>query len=417
MPDVPLRPGRVLLFGVGAGVRAAGDYLLNAGVTVEAFDDAPDSVRDWCRARDVPLHRSLPLTLDRRSRLGQSWVRRRFDYVLHSAAVDPGRVGRTLAISYPAWLGQLSRSRPTLAIAGTHGKSSTVAMLAYLLPQAGVIGGVEVNGRSGRVGDVSQPLIVEACEFRRHFHELTPQWLAILNIDFDHPDCYTNRDDVVAAFAALAARVPEGKTIYHAGDLPEIPSGRRVVTLRSCKQPDEANRAAAATIARDLGLSDATIAERLATLPFIPLRMERQDAGEVVWYGDYAHHPRAVAATLRTLRDRHAGRPLLVVFEPHQLRRLREFGPAFVDALRVADHVVLAPVFEARESNSDTDRERAWQPFAEVGVRCRDFDAARQVVRQAIEAEPGAVVVAMGAGCVHQRLAALRRELQTVAAS
>ena len=86
-------------------------------------------------------------------------------------------------VSYPQWLGHLgggflSEDRPVIAVAGTHGKSSVVASLGQLLPDYGVVGGIEVAGRSGRAGDVSCPIIVEACEYRRHFLSLAPSRLA-----------------------------------------------------------------------------------------------------------------------------------------------------------------------------------------------------------------------------------------------
>ena len=388
-------PGTALLVGVGSGVAALGDYLLDAGWEIAVADDDPSRAAEYAATRGV---RAVPV-----DRIGS-----RFDLAVRSAAVDAERIDGVAAqtLSYPEALGAISRSRTTIAIAGTHGKSTCAALLAHLMPRAGCIAGLPIDGRGGRFGDPDAPVIIEACEFRRHFLALRPHTLAVLAIEHDHPDCFADRDEVVSAFAALHTQAtgavlsdePLARAIsFDAGPIEPL------IADSPLPSPLHPSLRAAVCLARMHGVADEAIARRLRTLPELPLRLQRVVAAGRVRYHDYAHHPTAVAATLGYVRQAHPGRIVHAIFEPHQMARLAAMGEAFADALAIADRITVLPVFAARECVGEFERITASRRLAEAcgGAVAADCDAA------AASCDDDEVVVVMGAGPIHRILGPL----------
>lgn len=355
--------------------------------------------------------------------------------------------------TYSRGLGRLLREHRGhgIGVAGTHGKTSTCAWLAWILLAAGrdpsfVIGGdIEALGGNMRAGNGSE-FVVEACEYGGSFHDLHPRIGVILNVEDDHAECYGGRaEGVYAAFGRFARGIPaDGKLIVDAGLLGRVREwevrarvipvettgsgtvaagyaldrsaaeesapwvlrrdGEPVVELASALPGrfSAINLAFAAVVALEVGTTPAAVAAAAPTFGGVKRRFEDLGThGGVTVIDDYAHHPTEVGAVVRAARTRYAGRPLTVVFEPHQYRRLQTYLGDFARELAGADRVFVTSVFAARE------RPEEWRDIAPdhlvqaiCGRRGRahyvELDGAATAVRGAVES--GDVVMALGAG-------------------
>ncbi|MEX0677843.1 MAG: UDP-N-acetylmuramate--L-alanine ligase [Pirellulales bacterium] len=449
---------RAHLVGIGgAGMRSLADVLDEAGWQVSGSDLVPSSL-DGAPFQVRQGHDA--------AEIDQS-----IDLVVYSNAVPPAnpelRRARQLGIptlSYPEMLGRLMQSRGGVAIAGTHGKSTTTAMAAEILTAAGldptvVVGAAPIGGNSGGRFGHGRLLLVEACEYRAGFHHLKPEMAAILNIEPDHFDCFLSRAELEHAFARFVQAVPPGGLVLARADC--------AATLRACaelactcetfgmtpaatwqaadvgerrgyysfqircqasavcevKLPvpgrhNVLNALAAAAVASHCGATGAAIREGLER--FVGLRRRLQLLGEVrdvALVDDYAHHPTEVAATLATLRQMYAGRRLWCVFEPHQVSRLARLLDEFARSLQNADKVVVADVFRARELVPDREAvtaEHLCRRVADLGGDAVQLASAAEIqdhLRQSLR--PGDVLVTMGAGDIGRVAHELGKGLRT----
>lgn len=309
------------------------------------------------------------------------------DLVVYTNAVNSDNVELVAAkkagiptVERAEYLGELSKTYGhTIAVAGCHGKSTATAMLGSVFAgrnatvHAGVAGG-------SRVG-ADKYFITEACEYRASFLHLSPTIGVVLNVQFDHPDYYRDEAQLVEAYKAFCARckkvvvfgddpvcreltkspvtfgLNEGND-YRAVDI-ENAGGMRMFTVTGKRKarvrlsvPGEhnvLNALAAFAAASELGLPQSEILPGIGRFTGIARRFERKGVayGKTV-FSDYAHHPTEIAATIKTAKEIFPS--VAVVFQPHTYSRTASLMDDFVDALSLADTVVLAPVYSARES-------------------------------------------------------------------
>ncbi len=373
------------------------------------------------------------------------------DLAVYSDAVpaeNPERVrARELGIpelSYFEMLGKVSAGKRTVAVAGTHGKTTTTGMLGKILIDAEtsptvVVGSIvkdfglnHAEGVVGRTDDpkssvlgsnyvpgISNLFVVEACEYKDHLLELSPEVLVITNLEWDHTDYFPSLAALQETFRKAIARVPEQGAIVTDPSNPNIApllaaAKARIVDYTrepayELLLPGEFNRsnaraaAAAARIAFP-ATSDAAIAASLADFHGTWRRFEYKgtSAQGADVYDDYAHHPTAVRETLRALRAKTSGK-VFVAFHPHLYSRTRdlldEFATAFVDA----DTVFIAPIYAAREvDDGSISSEILAERIRATGVEAAalpSFDAIEQALAAA---GPGDVIMTMGAGDIYK---------------
>lgn len=297
----------------------------------------------------------------------------------------------------PAMLQALTRGRRCLAVAGTHGKTTTAAMLALLLRAAGldpsfIIGG-EVpelggNGHAGR----GPHFVLEADEYDRTFLALRPAVAVVTNVEWDHVDCYPSPESLQQAFGQFIARVQPGGSVFlclddpAAADLSPVEAtlyryglsaqadwratevclgtGGTHFTLRHRGQPlgsihlalagehNVRNALAALAVAAAEGLDVGELAPVLAGFPGVRRRFQvLGQAGGVTVVDDYAHHPGEIRATLAAARQRFPGRRLVAAFQPHTYSRTRAFAAAFAETLSAADVALVTAIYAAREQD------------------------------------------------------------------
>jgi len=345
------------------------------------------------------------------------------------AAENPERVtalARGLAVRPRAeLLAELSALRRTIAVAGTHGKTTTASMIAHVLAAAGLDPGYLIGAapREGGVGGhwgSGDWLVVEADESDRSLLSLAREIAVLTNVELDHHDRFGSLHELEALYREFLAPAtqaviwdrPEllalrsGPSLRYDAQAQLTPGGSRqcfdgiAVELAVPGEHNARNAAAALTVAKALGIDLALAAGALATFRNVGRRFERLGAQV---YDDYAHHPTEIAATLAAARTLAPAR-LIAAFQPHLYSRTRALAREFGQALAAADIVAVLPVYAARERSEDfpgvsglliAEATADAAPGRAV-YWLADREAAEKVLRELIA--PGDLLVVMGAG-------------------
>ena len=347
------------------------------------------------------------------------------------------------------------RGKQSIVVAGTHGKTTTTAMLAWILEVAGrkpsfLVGGIAENfGSSFQLRD-GPDFVIEGDEYDTAFFDKGPKFLHYLprivllkNIEFDHADIYADLEAIKTAFRRLINIVPRSGLIVAGIDSPVvtelIPAAfSRVATaglgtgewqavnikttadgmdfeiLRSDSNTGSfaiplpgtfnvQNALGAIIVARDLGIPDEVIRHALSTFKSVKRRLEiRGEVNGIVVYDDFAHHPTAVQETLRAVRERHPHARVWAVFEPRsQTCRRKIFEPAFIQSFDPADVILIARVYGASHlAPAETlSPDRVAEGIRARGKRAFTFASTEEIVSfVASEARPGDQVVIMSNG-------------------
>ena len=297
-------------------------------------------------------------------------------------------------------LGVLTQGRYTIAVAGTHGKTTTSSMVAHLLHHAGIdcgafLGGISVNLGSNLLlpGTPEAPIVVEADEYDRSFLTLFPDVAIVTSTDADHLDIYGNQSALIESFRQFVAQIKPGGTLLlnHTADASvaaAVPAGTRIIRYGlspeqgpelfasnisveghrfhfDLHRPESTvlglelavpgyhnveNMLAAAAVAQLQGVGEEVLRAAVAAYRGVKRRFEFVvTAPENVYLDDYAHHPREIDAFLRSVRALYPGKRLRVIFQPHLFTRTRDFAAGFSESLSIADEVFLLDIYPARE--------------------------------------------------------------------
>ncbi|HEY9584474.1 MAG TPA: Mur ligase family protein [Candidatus Paceibacterota bacterium] len=358
------------------------------------------------------------------------------DFIIYSTAIkvaDPDFYDKlkTLpipSISYAEALSIISQGKFTIAISGTHGKTTTTGMIAKILMDAGfdpsvIIGSIFKETNSNFVIGKSGYLVVEVDEYQRKFLTIFPKILVVNNIDEDHLDYFKDLADIQGAFAEFTARVPTDGVVItdfsHKNIGPIVRATKAImidynsvpIDDLNMKFPGEHNRSnarAALAVACALGIDLKKAIESLNEFTGTWRRFEylgKTKNGALV-YDDYAHNPQKLQAVLSGAREFFPKERLIAVFQPHLYSRtktlLKELSKSFVDA----DLIVLAPIFPAREApdltiSSDilADELRAKHP-GKVIKSLKTFEELSTFLNQ--EGRKGDVILTIGAGDIYK---------------
>lgn len=342
-----------------------------------------------------------------------------------------------------AFLGELTATSQTIAVAGTHGKTTTTGLIAWLLDAAGLspsfmVGGmVHDFGTNARAGG-GKHFVIEADEYDRTFLGLRPSVAIVTNVEHDHPDCYPTPEDFRHAFETFARQVedllivclddPGAASIAPVGvprqtyGLSEeatwradeirtnaaggsdflVYRGDETLGLFRTRLPGNHNvlNVLSALIVGDyFGLDLKVVREALTEYCGVQRRFEIMGEEDgVIVVDDYAHHPTEIRATLAAARQRFPDRTLWAVFQPHTYSRTRTLLDAFAESFSDADHVILTDIFAARET---VDPEITGQLVADRIVHhdVHFFDHFPRIVEYILHhVQPGSVVITLSAG-------------------
>ena len=307
-------------------------------------------------------------------------------------------------------LGMIMDNYPeSIAVSGTHGKTTTTAMLAHILlaakkdPTVSIGGMLDVIGGNIRTGS-SPYFVTEACEYKNSYHSFRPYISIILNIDNDHLDFFHNLDNIVKSFAEFAGKIKEGGTLIVNGDMPYVDVIREAVKDKDCRlitfglganndyraeniklndaghpsftlirnneeagtvslsvtgRHNAVNALSAIAAADILGISMEDTCAGLKTCSSAKRRFEYKGTTKkgAVIIDDYAHHPTEIAATIAVGKSVAKG-DLWIAFQPHTYSRTKALLDDFAEALKPADHVLLADIYAAREKDDGTVHSR-----------------------------------------------------------
>ena len=346
-------------------------------------------------------------------------------------------------------LAELARSKRCIAIAGTHGKTTTTSILGHILHQSELgctafIGGVLTGYDSNLLIDPeSDIMVLEADEFDRSFHHLAPESAVITSLDADHLDVYGSEEVFIDAFKEFARSV-KGRLLVHdeasqhfdSHDLLSygieqgtlratnirVISGRFFFDLEydSMRLNDLSvalpgrhnilNTTAAIGVCISLGISEKEIRSGLEGYLGVKRRFEivhQQD--ELVFIDDYAHHPSEIRACIDAVRELYPSKRITVVFQPHLYSRTRDFMTGFADTLSQADELILLPIYPARESPiaGVTSEVLLEQIRVTNKVLCEKEEVPTLIAQRELE-----VLLTLGAGDIDRQIPLISDELK-----
>lgn len=382
----------------GCGMSGLAKILADAGAIVTGSEPKPGKTTMALAKSGVKISREQDGKL----------LTRDMDLIVRTAAVKDDnpeiKYARTLelpVVKYAQLLGDVMRERLGLAVAGTHGKSTTTGMIAYTMTMCGqdpswVVGGTVPQLKGGSGSGTGKAFVVEACEYDRSFHNLFPTIALVTNVDKDHLDCYPGGlGEIIESFRTFLSRIPNNGLVICNGDDPNtaravqgapcrvetVSVGRKgtwVVmptgTLNGCHTgqilyegkpvatlelsvPGEHNlfnATIAVAACAACGMEPAVAAATVSTFTGVDRRMSYKGTyrGATI-IDDYGHHPTEIRATLRALREAYNPRRLFCCFQPHQFSRTRLLFEQFAACFKDADEVVLADVYRCRDTEAD----------------------------------------------------------------
>jgi UDP-N-acetylmuramate--alanine ligase len=373
----------------GIGMSALARYLQQKGHPVSGYDRTPTELTD------ALIKQGIPVFFDEDEQRAA-----RATFVIYTPAVKDSIELKTIrqknipVLKRAEMLGAIASSHRLIAIAGTHGKTTTTSLTTHLLKSAGVdvgafVGGIMANYDTNFFMGQSDWWVAEADEFDRSFLTLWPEVTILTSVDADHLDIYGTDAAVKAGYKAFVGQLkPDGLLIYHKslevfvaetgvlnkvsyaidGDADIIAGNLQYTGLQArfsytskkltindlalnvTGKHNVENALAAITAAAYTGARPEAVKQALASFKGVKRRFELHvNKPEVVYIDDYAHHPAELTAVLTAARQVFPDRYLIVAFQPHLYTRTRDFYQEFAQALSLADEVFLTPIYPARE--------------------------------------------------------------------
>ena len=454
----------------GIGMSALARFFKLGGNTVSGYDRTPSPLTSQLEAEGISIH------YDDNPDLIPDGI----DLVVYTPAVpkDTREFQHLEQSGVPMKkrsqvLGELTRGKKCIAVAGSHGKTTTSAMIAYLLSKTDIgcsafLGGISKNFDSNLLVNNESPyVVVEADEYDRSFLQLHPYYSVITATDPDHLDIYGTHENLIQAFQQFANQTnPEGALFlkeglaghdhhhhdedegedeheHHLKISEEIKcfsySARSIepdfyaINVRNyngniyfdLRTPDKVlydielqnsclynveNAVAASAVALACGLDEYQLRYGLKTFAGIRRRFDvRVKTKDVVYIDDYAHHPKEIAATIESIKYLYPDKRIVGIFQPHLYTRTRDFADQFVDALKPLDEIILMPIYPAREKPI---------PGISSGMLLRKMDTMNKYLCSAdqvpdlVEALCPDVVVTLGAGDIDRLVPVLEQRLK-----
>jgi len=368
-----------------------------------------------------------------------------------NAEIDAAHARGIRVMKRKEMLGEIATEKRAVGVSGTHGKTTTSAMIAVILEEAGldptiIIGGIlrniGANAKSGR-GTFA---VVEADEYDRSFHELHPEIAVVTNIEADHLEYFGNFEAIVEAFRLFVEGIRPGGAVVGCIDDPVVAGLLKKINHRVIRYglsdaadiratnisydergshfevpgigwfrlfvPGEhnvRNALGAIAVARELGINTPVTATALAKFLGVDRRFQilGKYAGALI-VDDYAHHPTEIRATLTAARQGYPKRRIVALFQPHLYSRTRDFAREFAESLLVADVAIVAPIYAAREKPIAGITSQLIADAAEgVEFLQRSNEQIVEEMRRRLQSND--LFITLGAGDVHEISEALAR--------
>ncbi|MFA5877211.1 MAG: Mur ligase domain-containing protein [Candidatus Paceibacterota bacterium] len=415
---------RIHMIGIGGiGMSALAQLYLRDGHTVSGSDREVSPTTELLETKGVRV--SIPQKSEN--------VPAGAEIIVYSDAVwedNPERIcAKELGlkqISYFEALGEVSKGKRTIAVTGTHGKTTTTALIAKILKDAGknptaIVGSIVPEFGSNFLSGTSDIFVVEACEYKDHLLKLSPTVLVLTNVEWDHTDWFLTLESEIETFAKSGEKLPAGGALVtNVGGSNIAPVVART-KARAISYVDEivpelqligdfnlmnarAAKSAVKALFPDIADSviDKSLSEFKGTWRRFEVKGETKEGAVVI--DDYAHHPSAIEATLKATRAKFPDKKIIVAFHPHLYSRTRDLMDGFVHAFVDADEVVFAPIYPAREEpiegvTSDVlaEKIRATGKFAQA---FNSLEAVETYLRSVSASDT--ILMTMGAGDIYK---------------
>ena len=376
----------------GIGMSAIARYYNARGFKVSGYDKTPSPLTHALEQEGIEVHYEDNISFipkDTESTL-----------VVYTPAI-PKDMGELVYVQEKGYrvikrsrmLGEITDGQRCMAVAGTHGKTTTSTFLSHIFTDTGegcsaFLGGISKNYGSNLLIHGNDVVVVEADEFDRSFLQLYPEIAVITSMDADHLDIYGDEAHIHEAFKAFASQVKGTVIAKHGLDISEADTKAKIMTY-SYDDPaadfyaeltegdgngrsrfnlhwpggvisdcivgipgwvNIENAVAASAIALTYGLDPEKIRKALATFAGVKRRFDIQlETEKCVYIDDYAHHPREITASLTSIKGNFPGYRLTAIFQPHLYTRTRDFADGFAEALSNADRLILLDIYPARE--------------------------------------------------------------------
>ena len=371
----------------GIGMSAIARYYNVKGYAVSGYDKTPSPLTHALEDEGIGIHYTDDISFipeDKEETL-----------VVYTPAI-PKDMGELVYVQENGYrvikrsrmLGEIATGQRCMAVAGTHGKTTTSTLVSHLFTDSGegcsaFLGGISKNYDSNLLTHSNDVIVAEADEFDRSFLQLFPEIAVITSMDADHLDIYGDEAHIVEAFKAFASQVSGTVIVKHGIDITPEDTKAKIYTYAYDNpeadfhaEPLEnghfhlhypggviedcvvgipgwvniENGVGASAIALTYGLDPQKIRKALATFSGVKRRFDMQvNMDGLVYIDDYAHHPNEIAAAISSIKGRYPEYRYTAIFQPHLYTRTRDFADEFAEALSLADRVILLDIYPARE--------------------------------------------------------------------
>lgn len=444
----------VYLIGIGGiGMSALARYFNEQGKSVAGYDRVSTELTQELEATGINIHYSDDVNL-----IPRGFENPESTLVIFTPAVPKShselmhfRSNGFDVLKRSEVLGELSKTYQTVAVAGTHGKTTTSSIIAHLLRSSSkgcnaFLGGISSNYNTNLLTSTSSNLmVVEADEFDRSFLTLSPDVAIITSVDADHLDIYGSSDEMLNSFKAFSERVTENGTLIYRFGLPFEDSSRRNFTYSVGEESDyrtsqlsikdgqyrfnlhspsatlenvsfgmpglhNVENAVAAFAAVDqLGLTEDEVRNGLATYKGVKRRFDVHiNTDKLVYIDDYAHHPTEISACIGSVRELFPGRRVKGIFQPHLFSRTKDHMSEFATSLSALDEVTLLDIYPAREEPIPGITSSVL--LDKITIVQKELRSKQEVIDNLSPAEID-VLLTMGAGDIDQLVSPIKKKL------
>jgi|SRR3989344_2875005 len=398
----------------GVGMTALCELLLNLGARVSGSDVEEEFHTDQVLKR-LGIK---PLNFSPQN------ITPEMNFVIYSSAYPENHPERAEAqklgisqLSYAEALASVFNGKKGIMVAGSHGKTTTTAILGQIMIAAGldptvIVGGTVIAWDSNFRAGKSEWMLVEGDEYQNKFLNFKPSYLIITNVDYDHPDTFPDKESYREAFEKLRAQTKK-KVFSH--ETTESLNSETLELFGSgylIGEHNAKNLSLVMALARELGISDNAVKRGLEEFRGVRRRMEiylRKDG--LIIMDDYAHHPAEISATLEAIKKHWPEYKLSVIFQPHTYSRTKALLDDFGKAFSVADEITLLPTYSSARENKDgienTDQ-MLFEAIAKNNPNCRKEMPDEKEI---LASKEKTIIITMGAGDVWQTAKKLKNSL------
>ena len=379
---------KIYFLGIGGiGMSSIAQFFLESGKNVAGYDKVKTELTDYLKKQGAKIHYKPDL-----HKIPKNFKIKDKTLVIYTPAIDSEneelkffRNSDFLVLKRSDVLADISKNKFCIAIAGTHGKTTTSSILSHILFEnnlkfSSFVGGISENYNNNYLNNGQEIIVVEADEFDKSFLKLSPDIACVTSIDFDHSDVYTTKNELLSSFKKFSLKIKKNGIIIKKYGLPlrgesygfdssskyyisnfnnqndystfDINYDNKIcqnIKFKMFGEHNAENALAAFVICKKLNLDDNSIIKSLGSFEGVKRRFTYVLKSPKVLIDDYAHHPVEISMVKKTIFSLFIGKKITVIFQPHLFSRTRDFMEEFANVLSDFDEIILLEIYPARE--------------------------------------------------------------------